>query len=221
MSKLIPSLLLGAACFAAPLISLHAQVFTQPVYSTIAIDGLYQDWEGIKPVFEKDLPSIGPGSDGGRLDFKNVQIANDDEYLYVRFTLHFPLYVDWRYTLWINGDLTDSGGFFAEGQPWKFRVNNANGYQTLREGPAASGFDEGRMGNLGWEAVSGSRSEVELRLSLAAVYGAPEHPDGTPNAFAGAKAINGQWIFLRLTGNTVDERSDTTGPIRYHLAKKP
>lgn len=222
MKNLPVFLVLGAALFAAPLSSsLYAQAFAPPVYRAIAIDGLYDDWEGVKPVFEKDLPSIGPGSDGGRLDFKNVQIANDAEYLYVRFTLHFPLHVDWRYTVWINGDLTDSGGFFADDQPWKFRVNKGEGHQTVREGPAASGFDEGRMGNLGWAALTGSRSEVELRLSLATAYGAPEHPDGTPNVFAGSKAINGQWLFLRLTGNSVDDQAASTGAIRYHLAKKP
>lgn len=197
-----------------------AQPFAQPVHRSIAIDGLYNDWEGVAPVFEKDLPSLGPGSDGGRLDFKNVYVTNDDEFLYVRFTLHFPVFVDWRYTLWINGDLADSAGFFSDDQPWKFRVNNGSGHQTVREGPASSGFDEGRMGNLSWDAVSGTRLDVEARVALSAVYGAPEHPDGTPNAYAGQKAFNGGWLYLRLTGNSVDDKSASTGAIRYHLAKR-
>ena len=48
-------------------------------YQTITIDGSFADWSGV-PVVDSD------GGDSATVDIGDVQIANDDEHLYIRAT---------------------------------------------------------------------------------------------------------------------------------------
>jgi hypothetical protein len=51
-------------------------------FATITIDDDYSDWAGV-PVVDTD-----PLDNAGGVDFFEVQIANDDDYLYIRNTYH-------------------------------------------------------------------------------------------------------------------------------------
>ncbi|MEZ6192253.1 MAG: hypothetical protein R3C45_13320 [Phycisphaerales bacterium] len=51
-------------------------------FATITIDDDYSDWAGV-PVVDTD-----PADNLGGVDFFEVQIANDDDYLYIRNTYH-------------------------------------------------------------------------------------------------------------------------------------
>lgn len=51
-------------------------------FATITIDDLYGDWAGI-PVVDSD-----PADNVGGVDFYEVQIANDNDFLYIRNTYH-------------------------------------------------------------------------------------------------------------------------------------
>ena len=51
-------------------------------FKRIAIDGSFGDWAGV-PVAYTDASETTAGA-----DFRLVYVANDDEYLYIRFTLY-------------------------------------------------------------------------------------------------------------------------------------
>src|SRR6185503_20290120 len=51
-------------------------------YKRIAIDGSFGDWAGV-PVALMDASETTAGA-----DFNQVFVANDDQFLYIRFTLH-------------------------------------------------------------------------------------------------------------------------------------
>lgn len=51
-------------------------------YKNITVDGNFADWAGV-PLSASD-PSDNPGS----VDYADIFVANDDNYLYIRFTLH-------------------------------------------------------------------------------------------------------------------------------------
>lgn len=198
-----------------------AQTVAPGDYRTITIDGDFSDWAGVSQVFAEDLPNVGPGS-GGRLDFRNVYVANDDTYVYLRFTTYETLWVNWRFTVWVNGDTSDSNGFFSEGQPWKFRVIEGEGYQTVRaneDGP--SQFNDGTMSSMFYEYTGGERQDVELRIALSTIYGSEQHPDSTPNGYFNQSAFPNQNFLFRIVGNDVDALADTTTVISYTVAAIP
>ena len=54
------------------------------MFANIVIDDLYDDWAGI-PVLDSD-----PLDNAGGVDIADIQVANDNTYLYVRITYHAP-----------------------------------------------------------------------------------------------------------------------------------
>ena len=53
-------------------------------FKRISIDGTFGDWAGV-PVAYNDASETTAGA-----DFRQVYVANDDQYLYIRFTLYAP-----------------------------------------------------------------------------------------------------------------------------------
>ena len=53
-------------------------------FKHIAIDGSFDDWAGVPPAFE-DLSDT-----TNSIDYATVYVANDADYLYLRFTLYAP-----------------------------------------------------------------------------------------------------------------------------------
>lgn len=193
-------------------------------YRSITIGDGFADWAGVGPVFASDLTGPGPGSDGDRLELRNVYVANDADYLYIRFTTHeeTPAWINWRFTVWINGDGGDANGFFSEGQPWKFRLIEGEGFQTVRD-PAdgASQFNDGAIGGLNYQFTGGSVNEVEMRISLSAVYADAQHPDSVANSYFNQPVFPHDTLTFRIVGNSVDDIAHSTGVIGYTLAAIP
>jgi len=50
-------------------------------YMTIAIDGDFSDWTGVSTL------ATDPADNPGTIDFSSLQVANDENFLYIRFTL--------------------------------------------------------------------------------------------------------------------------------------
>src|SRR6266404_3472307 len=65
-------------------------------FKHITIDGSFDDWAGIPPAYVdppfQDDPAYqqDPSRFAGANDLKSVYVANDNNYLYVRFTLYAP-----------------------------------------------------------------------------------------------------------------------------------
>jgi len=64
------------------LVSVFALSVTAGDFKHIAIDGSFDDWAGVRPAFE-DLSDT-----TNSIDYAAVYVANDADYLYLRFTLH-------------------------------------------------------------------------------------------------------------------------------------
>ncbi len=79
MMQQVPKFMAGASLALALAAAGTAQAGT---WATITIDDDYSDWVGV-PVVDSD-----PADNVGGVDFFEVQIANDADYLYVRNTYH-------------------------------------------------------------------------------------------------------------------------------------
>ena len=153
MRRSIIIFLFGLAWFG--LAGLHAGQFKR-----VTIDGDFDDWLGV-PVSEVDEV------DGeGVFDLKDVAIANDDDYLYVRVRLHAPSsYSGFYHQLLVDTDADGGTGYGWGGLGSELLVENGSSYQQKN-----GGFNEGSGSDLGWKvSPSGSSTQFEMRLSRTAL----------------------------------------------------
>jgi hypothetical protein len=185
-------------------VAAHAGTFKH-----ITIDGSFGDWAGV-PVAYSDASETTAGA-----DFRQVYVANDEQYLYIRFTLHTQ---DSPFTsrdnIFIDADDNAStgyrplglGGFGSE-----MVIQGGAGYQEK-----SGGFNEGAINALDWAASpTENATEFEVRLSRAATFA----NDGLPVFAAGIIAV------LLESENTsfvaVDLAPDSGERLTYAFASAP
>ena len=139
-------------------------------FKRIAIDGSFGDWAGV-PASYNDSSETTAGA-----DFHQVYIANDDQYLYIRFTLYAA---DTPFTsrnnIFIDADDNSGTGFHPLGLAGfgsEMLIQSGTGYQEK-----GGGFNEGGINGLDWAASpTASGTGFELRISRSATFAG----DGLP-----------------------------------------
>ncbi len=155
----------------------NALTDSQDFQATILIDGDFSDWHGIDPI-ATDAQS------GDGLEFHQYWVANDDEYLYVRFSFHSvvgPLPGSHFYHLFIDGDNDPNTGLNGS----SLMIENGLGWLQI-----GGGFNEGSVPSTGFVlAPETASTEFECRVSLAAVS-----QDGVPLVTADAVGLRFELI---------------------------
>src|SRR5688572_33277056 len=113
-------------------------------FKRITIDGSFADWAGV-PVAYADASETTAGS-----DFRDVYVANDENYIYIRFTLYTndsPFTS--RNNIFIDADNNSGSGFHPLGLGFgsEMLIQSGSGYQEKN-----GGFNEGPINDLGWSA---------------------------------------------------------------------
>src|SRR5687767_11494347 len=149
---------------------------TAGTFKRITIDGSFADWAGT-PLAYSDASETAAGA-----DFRNVYVANDEQYLYIRFTLYTndsPFTS--RNNIFIDGDHNPGSGFHPLGLAGfgsEMLIQSGSGYQEKN-----GGFNEGPINGLGWSAAPAENAtDFELRIARAATYandGLPVFSDDT------------------------------------------
>ena len=131
--------------------------------ATILIDGDFSDWEGITP-----LATEFQNSDEG-LEFKEIFAADDENYLYLRFSFYADvgqLPVDRYFHIFSDTDNDLATGFPTVGLGSEMMIENGNGYQQKN-----GQFNEGGLVDMDFLlAPEGSSSEFECRISRKTTY---------------------------------------------------
>ena len=137
----------------------------QATLATIAIDGDMSDWAGVP------LAASDPLDASLAVDFADLYLANDDDFLYVRFTLHasgnpFTFQTNSFY----DADASSSTGFVPTGTTFgsEMLIQGGSGFQEKN-----GGFNEGGInGLLHVNASSGAlpATDFEFRVSRNATY---------------------------------------------------
>jgi hypothetical protein len=193
------TLWLALGMFALVGLAADAQAGT---YATIAIDGNFADWAGI-PVLDSD-----GGDNTGGPDIGDTQIANDDNYLYIRNT--FPNNDAMQTYISIDTDNNTATGFDIFGLGL---VGSEAAWQNdFAFAQATGNYNSGTLSGQyfgGGHAILAPFTDItttrELAISLAATYttgGAPVFP-------------NPSFTVLLWTDNG---QGDVSAPIRYTLA---
>jgi hypothetical protein len=132
-------------------------------FKRITIDGSFADWAGV-PIAWADPSETTAGA-----DFRDVYVANDEQYLYIRFTLYTndsPFTA--RNNIFIDADNNPGSGFHPLGLAFgsEMLIQSGTGYQEK-----SGGFNEGAINGLGWAASpTANATDFELRISRAATY---------------------------------------------------
>lgn len=138
-------------------------------YKTITIDGSFGDWVGV-PLAHSDPANSNPSV----VDYKDIYVANDDNYLYIRFTLHAAANpFTFLQNIFLDADNNGLTGYGAGGYVGsEMLIQEGAGYQEKN-----GGFNEDTINGLGWAAApAGSGTEFECRISRTATY----NSDGLP-----------------------------------------
>lgn len=173
-------------------------------FKNIAIDGSFGDWVGVPLALED------PADAEDAADYRSIWVANDDQYLYVRFTLERP---ENPFTandnIFIDADADVATGFaLIIGS--EMLIQGGAGYQE-RDG----GFNEGSIDGLEWQAApSGTGIEFEARISRAARFAS----DGT-------EVFQGNLIALLFESEDANFARKDTAPdgegFSYEFAETP
>ncbi len=132
-------------------------------YRHITVDGQIGDWT--------DIPIIATApTSGSNVVFANASVANDNDFLYLRFALHSPgaPFADYHTHLFVDTDTNPATGYrstgFAIGS--EFVVESGVGYDE-RNGA----FAGATLSGLGWSlAPTGSDTNFEVAVSRLARF---------------------------------------------------
>src|SRR5262245_7443618 len=144
------------------LLSIFTLSVTAGDFKHITIDGSFDDWAGIAPAFE-DVSDTTTS-----IDYATVYVANDADYLYLRFTLHAPgdPFTS-RENIFIDADNNPATGFSVSGIGSEMLIQSGVGYEER-----AGGFNDGfNFDGLDWAAApTVAGTNFELRISRHAAY---------------------------------------------------
>jgi endonuclease/exonuclease/phosphatase family metal-dependent hydrolase len=163
----------------------------------IQLDGYFDDWAEVTPLHTD------PAGDGGTVDFRAVAVANDQDFLYIRFEVTGDVQPDEQQSmeLYLDTDLnaatgTAFGGIGAE-LVWKFGLRNG----TFR--PASTNYTvyHDNVGLMMGPTVSGNQFEVALRRGSV--------PAGSTSFMTGAA------VRFILRDATSGDLAPNTGSISY------
>ena len=178
-----------------------------PFRSSILIDGDFEDWGGIGPIVS--IPQENPGTP----EFKDFYLANDSDYLYLRFSFHEPvgpLPTDHYYHIYLDADHNASSGRAAAAIGIEVMIENGAGYQQKN-----GGFNEGGVDGLDLQLAPESQAtEFECRISRQAVYAADGQPVFAAETIALAmELISSSWSLI--------DAAPTDGSLIYMLHSVP
>ena len=176
MMQKVPRLMAGASLALALAAAGTAQAGT---WATITIDDDYSDWAGI-PVVSSD-----PADNAGFVDFADVQLANDADYLYVRNTYHEAKSLGTFMGIDIDEDFNTGFNIFginAIGQDagWQNDFPFTSGDDVFNDGLGMSGEFFGSGAGLLSPFADGTTREMAISLSvLLNEDNSPLFPDDT------------------------------------------
>lgn len=137
-------------------------------YKHITIDGSFADWAGVPVAASDDEGDTVAGTMGG-FDLKEVYVANDDNYIYLRVVIYpsssNPNYGSFHHHFYIDSDNDPVTGRAAYGIGSEMLLEDAGGY-SQRYGT----WNDGTMTGLDWaQSPAGALPtyQYEARISRA------------------------------------------------------
>jgi len=148
-------------------------------FATITIDDAYGDWAGV-PVVDSDALD-----NPGGVDFFEVQIANDDDYLYIRNTYHTAQALSTFLSIDVDENTATGYDIFALGAigaevSWQNDFPFTNDTGVFNDGQGMSGDFFGSGAGLLLPYADVVTREMAIKLDITRnIDGSPVFPDDT------------------------------------------
>jgi hypothetical protein len=185
--------------------------------SSIVIDGSFDDWANVPLAFTD------PEDSTDSLDYKDVYVTSDDNFIYMRVTLWRPGDLsDFHNNIFIDADQDVTTGYSFSGIGSDVLIQSGAGYEQV-----AGTFNNGTVSGLDWQiAPAGSVSEVEFRISRNAIYDSTGARVFTTNMIAFALEAENTGFSTRDTapdagGFAYSLGSSELGPLTITIAPPP
>ena len=194
--------LLGLSWVASACLPLATQAGT---FKRITIDGSFTDWAGVPALVDDGVDSA-----ANVVDYGKVYVANDDDYLYVRFTTSKIVNPFTSHeNIFIDTDNDSSTGYQTHVGS-ELLIQGGTGYQEK-----SGVFNAGTIEGLDWKAMpTDNAADFEIRISRRAKYSS----DGLP-------VFVGDMIQLVLEAETASfaagEFAPGIGGAQYEFAAAP
>jgi hypothetical protein len=199
-------LALGLVASGAFTLGAVAQTPVPGTFKHITVDGSFGDWAGVPLAY---TAVEGPAT---AIQYKDVYIANDQNNLFIRFTLYSPraAFANSYDNIFIDADNDPATGYGVGGIGSSMLIQQGGGYQEKN-----GGFNEDVVNNLGWGiANSADTLDYEISISLGATFAS----DSTPVFSTDTMAI---LLEGDDTGYVSVEYVPTSGGLVYMLAPAP
>lgn len=175
------------------------------VFRTIVVDGNVTDWTGIAPAFTDASGDSAPNSSGQTVDFTNVYVANDANYLYFRYQLAQPADpTTFQSNYFLNTD-GNAGTGYGGGGGSELLIQGTGVFQEN-----SGGFNDGALDPANTQIMvsnGGGTDSYEYRISRAATFN-----NGNP-------VFTSDTISLLLeTDAASGAPADYAGPVSYTFA---
>ena len=173
-------------------------------YKHIAIDGSFSDWAGV-PVAHVD-----PQDQTEITDYKSIYVAHDNDFLYIRFTLHKPSDpTTFLHNIFIDTDNNTATGYGGRVGS-ELLIQSGAGYDERK-----GSFNGGGASGLNFSiSPQGVGTDFELRISRAATL-----DEDQALVFAGT-TVN--FVLEAETPNFVPtEFAPDTGGVNYEFTDAP
>lgn len=178
-------------------------------YEKIKVDGFFSDWSEI-PVAATDAVDNAAGP-----DFKQLWLANDDEFLYVKFTLHTatnPFTSSTHY--FVDADGNKETGFNVNGGVTNFgseiMIEGSGAYQQ-----AGGTWNEGLLTNAMLAQIPFNTNDVEYEFRIS------RNCTGVSGEFDGKNLITNGFIRILLQDDNNTEMLPTKYGVNYLFAPTP
>jgi hypothetical protein len=173
----------------------QAQLFAPSTYKNIVIDGSFSDWAGVPLATNQvQVPNA-------KVQFQNLYVANDQNYLYIRFSLYDSTNpFTSSQNLFIDADTNYNTGNHEHGIGSDLLIQSGSGYQEN-----SGVFNAGAVANLGWSsapAVPANQFEVRISRNVLGTNGLPIFTNNTVSIYLESGeggSIGNEW-FPNLSG---------------------
>lgn len=171
-------------------------------FKRVSLDGNFDDWLGVPVAAVDDA-----GDANGALDIRDVAVANDDEFLYVRLRLHAPAnYANFNHQLIVDTDDDPGTGHSWGGIGSELFIENGQSYQQTN-----GAFNEGAGSDLQWAvSPSGESAQFEMRISRNVLDAGGEPFFGPDDVVLSVMVRSLEW-----------ELSDSVEQVPYRFAERP
>jgi hypothetical protein len=183
-------------------------------YKHINIDGSFDDWAGV-PLAATKAQAV-----GDVISFQNMYMANDEDYLYIRFSLYSAANpFTSKQNIFFDADTNAATGYSENGLGSEMLIQSGAGYREVN-----GVFNSSPISGVNWLAAPAAlASEYEVRISRHAVYtnGSPVFTNGTFALFLETGETSGNKWFPDVAGGLQYTFSDPPTPIVFTDTTQP